>query len=273
MILDTKLIVVTFITLGLLAIVIVLYIKQLPPFFNPPTVCTPATALTCGTNVGYTDTFSGQTEMASAPLRYQFDILGSDGTMPGADPNGPAGLVQMAISLKGGWNASTYNYFKTSDIVVKDGFENPLVMNGQYYITNAAGWLFTDDNRKLHARFALCNLLQIDTTAYIFDDEACLVNGKVVSPPTATSGCMRYQPAIMPLKSSLDSALQGGGTLIGTFGYCDTQTYKLQKFMRYGGFLIPIVLFVAIGAFLIFYNTRKTTSPSETTDGTEMSTK
>jgi len=264
MILNTKIIVVTFIFLVLSAIILFLYLRQLPPFFNEPLQCTATTSSSCcgttglGGCVDFQD--SQNTDITSPPLRYTFDILGVDGTMPGSDPNGSPGLLQMLIVNAGGWNANAYNYFENSDITQKYGLENPLSQNGMIYVTNVNGWLFDStnggDNKKLYARFVLCNLLTIDTSTYIFDDEACMVGGVLISPPDQSRGCLRFTPTVMPMPSVMDRGLNGGGTVTGTFGACNNPSYRLQTFMKKGGFIIPIVLVVGLGAFLIFYNTR-----------------
>jgi len=49
---------------------------------------------------------------------------------------------------------------------------------------------------------------------------------------------------------------------------CNSSSYKIQTFMKKGGFLIPIVLFIGLGAFMFFYNTRTSTQSGAATSTT-----
>jgi hypothetical protein len=160
----------------------------------------------------------------------------------------------MAISLKGGWNEITFHEFQNI-IVTAYNLPNPLVQDGSVYNTNVEGWTFTDDNRKVYARFVLCIILGIDTSVYIFDDEPCMIGSQIISPPDQTKGCLQFTPTVMPLKSMMDTHLSSGGSVTGMFGSCNNPSYKLQTFMQKGGFLIPIGLLAGVAGLLLFYNT------------------
>lgn len=265
LVLSNKIIIGAVVSITLISVILFLYFKQLPPFFNPPLKCTQATAGPCCSTPGMTvqcvDIQQNQnTYISSPPLRYVLDIVGGDGSIPGSSPNTPSGLIQLVIVSAGGWTQAAYNNLQTSDIVVKYGFENPLTLDGMYYNTNVQGWTFTDDDKKLYARFVLCNALNIDTSTYIFDEEACMVNGVVISPADQTKGCMKFVPSIMPTPSVMDKGLNGNGMMVGEFGSCNNATYRLQNFMKYGGFLIPVAVFAGFIAFLIFYPGNKVTT-------------
>lgn len=258
LILSNKIIIGVTVTLVMFSVILFLYLRQLPPFFNPPLRCTPSTVGPCCSTPGIVGECVNMeagvsSYITSPPLRYVLDIVGTDMSIPGSDPNGSPGLIQMLITSSGGWTQSSYNSLQGSDIVVKYGFQNPLVQNGNIYQTNVSAWTFSDDDKKLYARFVLCNALNIDTSVYIFDQEACMVDGVIISPPDQTKGCMKFTPSIMPTPSVMDKALNGDGLVTGVFGSCNNATYKLQNFMKKGGFMIPVTVFIGFIALLVFY--------------------
>ncbi len=255
MIMSNKIIMITIVLFVVMSIVLFMYLKQLPPFFSPAVSCTTNTAINCcGTNVSCTtDASAAQINMSSPPLRYTFNIIGSDGTIPGSNPSGPPGLLQMVIAAQQtGWSQATFNYFNNNPILA--GLPNPLVQSGvNSWITNINEWSMLTTAEQNLARFVLCNLLEIDTSVYMYDDEQCMVNGNIITSPSLDQGCMLYVPSYMPPESNIGKALTGGGVLNGQFGSCDSPTYRLQNFMKKGGFLIPVGLFGAIIAFLVFF--------------------
>jgi len=204
------------------------------------------------------------------PLRYAYDIIGQgDCTIQGTcnNPNQPpafkAGLLQMTISKFGGWTPQAWTslnqYFNNSS----SGSEgqpppNPLALvpnsNPPVYVTNASQWnAFLAFPQNIgRARFILCRALGIDTTVYILPTEKCYVNGQVINPDDS---CYQFVPSgPLPTDGDLITAVNTGGSVSGLFGVCSTPSYKLQTFMKYGGFLIPIGLFVADIFFILYFN-------------------
>lgn len=259
MLLSNKIIIVVVMVTIVAAVILLMFIKQLPPFFNPPTKCAPGNDTCCGDGIDCVDQELDTVDLISPPLRYALDILGVDGSMPNTDPNGSPGLIQLAIAKANGWNENSYNTFKT--IFESQGYPNLLVQTGiSSYATNASAWtndVFTDVNKTLYARFLLCNYLGIDTSIFIFEDEPCMINGKVVSPSSIQAGCKQFNPAVMPQKQYMYNAYEGNGTVKAMFGNCNNQTYKVQTFMKKGGFVIPIVVMTVIIGFTLFYNNSK----------------
>ena len=274
MILTNKFIMVTIITLVILAILATLFLLQAPPLFNPPTLCTPSES-GIGSCSGQTQCINPtkQTVAISAPpLRYTYNIIGIGDPTIGEDPaNFKPGLLQLTISKFGGWTQQGYTalqqYFSNPSLSATEGQPppNPLVpvpnTNPQAYATNAAAWntFLGIQGNVGRARFLLCKALDIDTTVYILPTEKCYVNGQVISPNPDT--CYQFTPSgPKPTDKDLVNAVATGGVVIGMFGVCNSPTYRLQAFMKSGGFLIPAGLFIVIVLFLIFYN--RAPSPS-----------
>lgn len=264
MVLSNKFIMVTIITIVLAAILLTLFLLQAPPFFNPPTLCTPTQ-----TGVG---SCSGQDQcinptkqsvaITAPPLRYTYDIIGAgDPTRGQNTADFKPGLLQMTIVKFGGWNQQGYEslqaYFKDPASATEgQPPPNPLFLNSSgNYVTNAPAWntFMNQIGNAGRARFLLCKALDIDTTTYILPTEKCYVNGKTITPDPDT--CYQFIPSgPMPVDGDLTRAITTGGSTTGMFGVCNSPTYRLQQFMKKGGVLIPIVLFIIIVLFLILYN-------------------
>jgi len=265
MLLGNKMIVFTALACILAGVIVFLWYQKVPPFFNLPTQCAPLSGMPGCTDGDQCINIQndGSTTVKSPPMRYALDLVGS---------SDQPGLLTMLISRmgeehgdssNGGWNSTVYQYFEKSDLVAKYGLPNPLDGN---YNTNVAGWNGLDPNTGLNARFLICNILEIDTSVYMFDGEQCMVGGIVL--PSTDPKCYKFTPTIMPDRSNMDMGLEVGGTVTGMFGVCNSSSYKIQTFMKKGGFLIPIVLFIGLGAFMFFYNTRTSTQSGAATSTT-----
>jgi len=236
----SKILVITIVILCILGIIISMYLWSLPPFFNPPTSCLAVNARvgTCSGNVQCVSPTKQSIRVTKPPLRYAFNIIGQGDTT--VDPQNAfvPGLLQMAISNRGGWTADAYNHFQ-SDPKFK-GIPNPLLQQGSKYITNVGAWqlYINDPHNAATARFILANDLQLDTYARIFDYEQCMINGQVNS----GSGCYTFVPDTMP--PDLQLAVQSGGTITGQFGICDTTTQRIQKYLRIGGIALLVILLI-----------------------------
>ena len=277
MILSNKFIMVTVITLLIITIIVVLFLLQLPPFFNPPTLCTPSPSGvgSCSGQDQCINPTKQNVAIIAPPLRYTYNIMGMGDPTLGEDPaNFKPGLLQLVISKFGGWTQQGYTslqqYFTTPTISATEGQPppNPLVpipnTNPQTYATNAPGWntFLAIQGNVGRARFLLCKALDIDTTVYILPTEKCYVNGQVISPNPDT--CYQFVPSgPKPTDKDLTNAVATGGVVTGMFGVCNSPTYRLQAFMKSGGFLIPVGLFIAIILFLIFFNRAPSTPPPQ----------
>jgi hypothetical protein len=249
MILSNKFIMITVISLILLALVIAAFLLQWPPFFNPPTECNNASV--CGTSECI-DPTPQKVSIQAPPLRYTYNIIGTDATTPGTGQGQAApGLLQMVIQKSGGWSLAGYNTLNTI-LTSYQNVPNPLKLGGvNNYITDWDTWNAYSTNNPLYARFVLCDILQIDTTVYIFPAEYCRKANGTVSTPDAT--CFQYIPTIMPTPSQTILALTGGGVVSGNFGVCNFPTYRLQSFMKPWGFIILGLVIVGIFTFIILY--------------------
>lgn len=265
MVLSNKFIMVTIITIVIAAILVTLFLLQAPPFFNPPTLCAP-TAAGVGSCSGQDQCINPSKQsvaIVKPPLRYTYNIFGTGDVSLGQDPNNfTPGLLQLTISKFGGWTQQGFDnlqqYFSNPSLSATQAQPppNPLVLNSSnQYVTNIPEWnIFVNQTGNVgRARFLLCKALEIDTTVYILPTEQCYVNGQVISPDPAT--CYQFIPSgPKPTDGGLINAIATGGSVTGMFGVCNTPTYRLQQFMKKGGVLIPIVLFIIIVLFLILYN-------------------
>jgi len=284
MALGNKFIMVTLITIIIVAIIVALYLFQLPPFFNPPVTCTPlpTTAGSCNGQDSCLTPSSQKIAINGPPLRYAYDIIGQgDRTVPGqGSTQFKAGLLQMVIAKFGGWTQQGFTnldqYFREPTSGTEGNIPpNPLVLASTTpptYITNINQWnaYIAQPQNVGHSRFILCQALEIDTTIYILNTEKCYVNGKVIVPNA--SECYQFVPSgPFPTDRSLLTAVGTGGSVTGMFGVCNSPSYRIQTFMKKGGFLIPVGFFVVAMLFVLFYNNSPSTPKSSSSTPTPSS--
>lgn len=249
----------------IIVFVITAYTLRWPPFFNPPTQCIGTQASVGGCSNDYQCiNISPQTvAINNPPLRYNYPIIGQgDQTVDPQNAFVP-GMLQMDISLQGGWTDKAYNYFNEN--LVPLGVPNPLYHAGQdssgnnIYRTNVngdpnkqndIGWqgyinvrdASGNDVNAGYARLVLAHDLGFDTYARIHPYEQCYLNGRLTS-----SGCYTFNPHTMP--PNLQVAVNGGGTISGDFGVCNTPSYQIQKYTFNGLLIIGIIILILIIIF------------------------
>jgi hypothetical protein len=240
-------------------IFLAMYYLQLPPFFNPPSYCLPIpTALGgCKSDVECVNVDTRTIKMKTPPIRYSYDIIGQGDTSLGQSTSGfTPGLIQLAIARRGGWNEIAFNYFASS--FTPQGLPNPLIKSGTSYRTNVNQWQTYISNRDNAAkgRYLLCRDLEIDTYAYIYDNEPCFVNGREVFPPDAT--CYKFVPDVPPPGNSVESKINSGGTLTGNIGICNTPSQRIQNIGKIAGVIVGGVAVIGFVMFMILYRKPQT---------------
>lgn len=264
MVLSNKFIMITLIVVVFAALFITAYLLQWPPFFNTPTDCNNDSV--CGTDqcINYQ---SQQNRILAPPLRYTYNLVGTDSTTPGIGfGQSTPGMVQIVIQSNGGWTLNGYNSI-AAKFTGYNSVPNLLKVGGaNNYVTNYDTWINFATSNPLYARFVLCDILGIDTSVYIFESEYCRKkDGSVGSPDTT---CYKYLPdSGIPQPIQLITALSGSGTVTGNFGVCNFPTYKLQSFMKPWGYLILGLIFAGIIAFIIFYRSGEVPKGSQQTQG------
>lgn len=241
--------------------------------FNDPIDC-----VTTGANIGgcdgaeCVDATSRTIQLKAAPLRYVYDIIGKGDQSLGQNsgdsysPGGYApGLLQLVIMKDGGWQSDKFgNNQCFTDFEQKRSQDpnwknvpNPIVKKGSVYVTNEEEWLpFIKDpiNAGL-GRYLLCQYLQIDRYAKIFDYEKVDGPGYIFKPNVDVSDVI--------------NGITAGGTVTGSFGYCNYNSYKFQNFMKFQGAIIAGVILLIIFLFIIFYGPSQSSSVSNSGTGTQ----
>jgi hypothetical protein len=109
-----------------------------------------------------------------------------------------------------------------------------------------------DRKRQLHARFVFSMYLGFPCNIYIDDDElVSYVNEKneivVDKAKNHKDKCLKFNIQNVPTGSNFINGITSGGSLVGNVGYCNTNAYKFQKFMRKAGiWLILFIMFIII---------------------------
>lgn len=264
---SSKILVIFIVILIIISILTLMYVKQWPPFFRPPTSCIGVKANVggCGTN-DCVDTSVQTITIPAAPIRYSFDIIGQNDADPGSFK---PGLLQMSISKHGGWGSpdasgqgggqAAYDYFASAPEFA--GLPNPLVKNGNAWETNISGpngWqtYISNPQNAGHARFVLATDLQLETYARIFPYEECIINGKVYSDDTH---CYNFVPNVAV--NNVQFAVNSGGQITGQFGYCNTPLYRIRNIVKIGGLvLIALLIIVFIVVILMSHKGSKSSS-------------
>lgn len=269
---STAILVFVIIIIIIIIFIITAYVLQLPPFFNPPIECvnTPAAVGGCPGNNQCINQVKNTVSINNPPLKYSYPIIGQGDQTVDPQNSFVPGLLQMDISLQGGWTDKAYNYFNEN--LVPQGVPNPLYLSGKdasgnnTYRTNIngdpnksgdVGWqgyinvrdANGNDVNAANARLILARDLSLDNYTIIKPYEKCYLNGQLTS-----TGCYVFNPNTMP--PNLQVAVKGGGTVTGDFGVCDTSTYRLQKYTVNGLVIIGIIILLLIILF-IWKMTRK----------------
>lgn len=251
----SRIFVLIIIILILLCLILTMYLLELPPFFSKPATCINiqgATIGACQTGIECTDTIKNTIHVDKPPLKYAFPIIGQGDTSLGQNPaDFQAGLLQMIIAKAGGWNENTYQTFQNdSNYQPKGGsFPSPLAESSGSYITNVKDWdpyLNNNDNAN-KARFFFVQNLQLENYTRIYDSEQCEIAGAVYQDD---AHCYRFTPDEPPARAQ--DGIIHGGNIAGAFGYCNTNLYKSQKYIRWIGIIVLVVIILLMVYLFVF---------------------
>ena len=251
LLLNSKLFILLIVLGVITAIIVYMYIKKLPPFFNTPNSCVENSSLGC--NEKCVNITKKKIKVTSPPLRYAWDVVGNGDTSLGQNPSSfTPGLLQAVISKEGGWNESTFNSFKNTVMSEYEFPVNPLVKNDDdIYITNKHEWMDHDKVECYDARFLLCRYLKIPLNVYQNLDEECFINGKLIPKEEFKTKCIKYTPET-PAINCYDR-ITGPGVLEGLFGFCNTNSYKISSNVKKYWY-VSIVLLIIISFIILFVN-------------------
>ena len=106
-----------------------------------------------------------------------------------------------------------------------------------------------------HLRFICCELFNSKVNSNVFDLQIH-IDGDLVENDKIEK--YLYTPDITKLDDyDYISSISDGGTIQGKFGVCPTNSYKLQKFIRKGGFAIMILMVLFPIIYLLLLKPKK----------------
>jgi len=287
---SSKYLMITIIIVVILIILVVMYLRKSWPFFND----IPYVSMTspCDNDLIDITDDKHKIKMKTSPLRYSLPLFGNQDknniflmclskyvkkynitqydklnvSVIGKDINSFIDMITTKLknSLKNkSYNSSIidkisnlqYKFDNDDKIVIKDDDNVDLIadFNGKF------GELFSLENVDKvvvkHLRFICCQLINNDGKTPVFDLQIRIHDDLVENEKIET---YLYTPDTTNLDDyDYISSISSGGTIQGKFGVCPNNSYKLQKFIRKGGFAIMILMVLFPIIYLLVLKPKK----------------
>lgn len=268
---SSKYLMITIIIVVILIIVVVMYLRKSWPFFNETAYITLNQPCSDGELVDVQDK---TIKLETAPTRYHYPLWDSKRDSISLLMMGVAGRTSFT-GKDGKINDSEMKKKSRDDVVKYVNDINAAINNikgikpfsikiilstdssaGEYYeqLQNQMMNQFSGDKDKLKIlRYVICK--DINGNGNFFDLNI-KIEGDYTTQTSNKDNVYIFKPTDDITNWDYIGGL-GGGTIQGKFGVCPTNSYKLQKFIRKGGFAIMILMVLFPIIYLLLLKPKK----------------
>lgn len=286
---SSKYLMITIIIVVILVILVVMYLRKSWPFFNdiPYVIVTSP----CDNDLIDITDDKHKIKMKTSPLRYSLPLFGNqdenniflmclskyiqkynikeDNKINNADiAENINSFIDVLVDVlvdKLGKDSSISNKISYLKYTINDGLidtkenniggEDDIIKDFNNKFRDLFSKESVDKDVVKHLRFICCELFNSKVNSNVFDLQIH-IDGDLVKNDKIEK--YLYTPDITKLDDyDYISSISDGGTIQGKFGVCPTNSYKLQKFIRKGGFAIMILMVLFPIIYLLLLKPKK----------------